>query len=301
MEFDANLFKHLVENLFDGVIQLDTNGRVVIWNKGTERITGYRSGTVLGKSYQGLPIQHFNDQGAEITEDGFPVLLTLKDGRDRETIASIKHAEGYQVRLLLRTMPLRSSRGEIIGAVQIMNENRALVAVYENSRKTQNTVLFDPLTGIGNRPHIEGKIKFALDDYHQNSIPFGILFLDIDHFKNFNDTHGHLTGDKILRVVAKTIRNNLRGTDSCGRWGGEEFIALVFDLEKEGLFRVAEKLRQAILQASIEENHTTLNVKISIGATLVHSKDTFQTLVERADRLMYQSKKGGGNQVSIGD
>ncbi len=130
---------------------------------------------------------------------------------------------------------------------------------------------------------------------------FGILFIDIDHFKDFNDTYGHLLGDKVLRLVANTLRNNLRVTDSCGRWGGEEFIAVVYDLDLSGLARVAEKLRATISQTTVQEKDLELGVTVSIGSTLLRAADTFPSLIDRADKLMYESKKAGRNCVTVGE
>ena len=81
--------------------------------------------------------------------------------------------------------------------------------------------------------------------------PFGLMFIDIDHFKSINDTFGHIIGDKVLRAVANTLRYNLRETDTCGRWGGEEFLALVFKLNKDTLKAIAEKLRSLVEQTVI--------------------------------------------------
>jgi len=95
--------------------------------------------------------------------------------------------------------------------------------------------------------------------------PFGVLFIDVDHFKSINDTFGHLTGDKVLRAVANTLRYNLRETDTCGRWGGEEFLALVFNLDKKTLKAIAEKLR---LKNNIHADPDT-NIFVAVGAMQV--------------------------------
>jgi diguanylate cyclase (GGDEF)-like protein len=139
----------------------------------------------------------------------------------------------------------------------------------------------------------------AIDDYHLKNSRFGILFIDIDHFKNFNDMYGHLLGDKVLRMVANSLRNNLRVSDSCGRWGGEEFIVLVNELDMAGLGIVAEKLRITIAQTKVQDKDLELGVTVSIGSTLIRSGDTLQSLIDRADKLMYKSKRAGRNQVTI--
>ena len=106
-------------------------------------------------------------------------------------------------------------------------------------------------TGIGDRRHIENRLRFALDDYKLSKIEFGVLFIDIDHFNDLNDLYGHLAGDKVLRFIANTVRHNLRTTDLCGRWGGDEFLALILDINLEGGKTVAEKIRRLIEQTKI--------------------------------------------------
>lgn len=123
--------------------------------------------------------------------------------------------------------------------------------------------------------------------------------MDIDHFKDFNDTYGHLIGDKILRFVANALRQNLRTSDSCGRWGGEEFLALISDTNPDGLRITAEKLRALISQTHLEENGLYLHVTISVGAAWAREGDTLESLLQRADKLMYRSKARGRNCVTM--
>ena len=125
----------------------------------------------------------------------------------------------------------------------------------------------------------------------------GILFMDIDHFKNVNDTYGHVTGDEVLRVVAKTISHSVRPFDIVGRWGGEEFIALIADVDEKTLCSIAERTRRLVEQSKLPETFNTISVTVSIGATLARKTDDIHSLVERADQAMYQCKANGRNQV----
>jgi diguanylate cyclase (GGDEF)-like protein len=226
------------------------------------------------------------------------LLSTIRDGRPRESISYLNHADGYRLTTICRTLPIFDRRHKVKGALEIFTDNKALIAAFQASQKTEETVLFDPLTGIGNRSHIEVKIRSAIQEFQAGKGPFGLLFIDIDHFKDFNDSYGHLIGDRILRAVANTLRQNLRASDSCGRWGGEEFIAVVNYLDLAGLRTVAEKLRKAVCEMKINEKGAELGVTVSIGAALVGRGDTFQSLVERADKLMYESKRLGRNRVT---
>jgi len=291
----------LLETLFDGVMQVDVKGRITLWNKAAERITGYPSDKLIGKNIQKQPAKHLSEDGRELPDGLIPLLSTIKDGIPRQSLTHIKHNEGYRVPVATRTLAIFDDKGNISGGVEIFNDNRALIAAIKDTQKTAETVLFDPLTRIGNRPHIETKLRLAIEDFHLKERRFGILFIDIDHFKNFNDRYGHLLGDRVLRMVANSLRNNLRVSDSCGRWGGEEFIVLVYELDLAGLGKVAEKLRTTIAQTKVQDKDLDLSVTVSIGSTLIRSDDTIQSLIDRADQLMYRSKRAGRNRVTIGE
>jgi diguanylate cyclase (GGDEF)-like protein len=126
------------------------------------------------------------------------------------------------------------------------------------------------------------------------------LFIDIDNFKTFNDKYGHIIGDKVLHVVANTLRHNLRDTDTAGRWGGEEFLVIAFNVEEGELNTLAEKLRLLVKQTIIPAKGKIPSITISVGATLVQPNDTLESLINRADKLMYKSKAGGKNRVTTG-
>jgi diguanylate cyclase (GGDEF)-like protein len=144
------------------------------------------------------------------------------------------------------------------------------------------------------------RLKAELMMFNESFNPFGLLFIDIDHFKMVNDTYGHEMGDKVLRMVANTLRHNLRAADTMGRWGGEEFVILLNNLDESGLETVANKLNFLVAQSRLDTEQHALSVTVSVGATLVTKEDTMETLMHRADQLMYASKNAGRNRVTTG-
>jgi diguanylate cyclase (GGDEF)-like protein/PAS domain S-box-containing protein len=289
----------LVENIFDGLLQVNMEGNIVLWNKGAERITGYSAHKISGQNFHDVFPKHLQSTGEQLRENISLISKTMEDGIEREGLTSFKHKEGYYIKLLVRTIALRDENGEIIGVYEIINDNKGLMSIYQQNKRTEETILFDSLTGIGNRAHIESRIRQTLE-YIRGSGEFaGVMFMDIDHFKDFNDTYGHLIGDKVLRFVANSLRHNLRTSDSCGRWGGEEFLALIRETNLDGLKIAAEKLRALVSQTSIDESGQHLHVSISIGATSVRENDTLESLIKRADELMYKSKARGRNCVTM--
>lgn len=295
----SSFLKTLLENIFDGVLQVNTAGQILVWNKGMERITGHASHKILGEDFKQIFPKHAQGPSDQFRENSSLIAKTLEDGIQREGMISFKHKDGYQVRLLARVTAIHDITGKITGVFEVINDNKGLMSVYQQSRRTEETILFDTLTGIGNRAHIESRIRQTLEYIRGSREYAGVMFMDIDHFKDFNDTYGHLIGDKVLRFVANSLRHHLRTTDSCGRWGGEEFLALIGETNPDGLRIAAEKLRSLVADTRIEENGQSLHVTISIGATSIHEDDTLESLLKRADELMYQSKSRGRNCVTM--
>ena len=163
----------------------------------------------------------------------------------------------------------------------------------------QKLALLDSLTNLGNRRYIEINLRSKLDEMRRYHLPFGILFMDIDRFKDINDTHGHVVGDEMLKMIARTLSGNLRPSDMLGRWGGEEFVAIIANLDEEGLYEIANRCRFLVEQSSLSADGKKLRATISIGATLCQPEDALDALMERADSLMYQSKLAGRNRVTI--
>ena len=138
-----------------------------------------------------------------------------------------------------------------------------------------------------------------LNEFHRHNLRFGLLFIDIDHFKKLNDTWGHDAGDEVLRVTAKSIESSLRSFDYVGRWGGDEFLVVVAHADEGILAALAERIR-ALVEASRPCFHNEpVAVTISVGGTLVQAGDTAESIIKRADELLYESKRQGRNRVSF--
>lgn len=117
--------------------------------------------------------------------------------------------------------------------------------------------------------------------------------------KKYNDIYGHSAGDKVLKMVANTLVRNVRKFDTVGRWGGEEFIVLIENVNRKELYEVGEKLRMLVERSVIFTKEDEIKVTVSIGGSLVRKDDTVDSLIKRADEFMYKSKRRGKNCVSI--
>jgi diguanylate cyclase (GGDEF)-like protein len=166
----------------------------------------------------------------------------------------------------------------------------------------RSMVEIDALTGIANR---RGFMKFADDamaQFRRYGHPFAVVMVDMDHFKNINDTHGHAAGDAAIRTVAGIIESVIRPSDKCGRFGGEEFIVLLREISPETVQETAERIRDAVASAQLQLNVTSISLTISLGVALADASDRdIQDIVERADLALYAAKGAGRNRVMVAD
>ncbi len=299
MEQDATYYRRILDNLYDGVCMVDETGEVTFWNKGAERLSGYRSEEVVGHRCTNDIALHMDADGRRLCDcDDCPTMNCM---RRRELIAEqvyIHHKEGYLIPTLTRVSPLLDANGAVVGAVEIFSENKREVEARRKIERLEKMALLDPLTGIGNRRFCTMNIEAQLAAMKRYGWQFGVILSDIDLFKQVNDEYGHNVGDRVLSAISQTLTNGLRSSDVICRWGGEEFVAIVHQVGAPDLCTAAEKLRRLVETARIRVNGEDISVTLSLGATLAKENDTADSLIERADSLMYQSKSEGRNRVS---
>jgi diguanylate cyclase len=171
----------------------------------------------------------------------------------------------------------------------------------ENLQTATITAYTDKLTGIPNRRDFDEKIELLCDVYQDENSIFSLLLIDIDHFKQFNDTHGHDVGDKVLRYVAHILTGGIKGDDTVARYGGEEFVVLLPHTDYEGAMAVGSNLREKIAGRNLidtsDENKSYGHVTISIGAAAISAEDDSNSIIKRADKALYLAKQSGRNKV----
>lgn len=172
--------------------------------------------------------------------------------------------------------------------------SKKLMYILEKSART------DSLTGLYNRKFLEESVETIVSQSTRGKIPYGILMVDIDFFKMVNDTYGHDVGDEAIRVIAQTLKENIRTSDVAIRYGGEEFMILLYNCTEEYVVQVAEKIRIAFSQKEITKNNVSFRKTISIGASIfpTHTAN-FWECVKYADISLYDAKHTGRNKVVL--
>lgn len=284
------LYKEIIDNLEDGIYFVDTQRQITLWNKAAERITGYSADEIIGRPCQDNILCHIDMEGTPLCLVGCPLFATLGDGAMRSDEVLLRHKDGHRIAILVKILPIRRN-DEIIGAVEIFTPRTTIQADSQFVDSLTDKVMTDDLTGLPNRMYLENFYEYKMQEFKRFGNLFCILFLDIDNFSHFNNTYGHHIGDNVLTSISNSFKENLRDTDAMGRWGGEEFLG-VFSIrnEREACI-VAEKVRLLVCGSEIIGEDENLNVTASIGVAIAKPDDTLDEIVERADALMYLSKK----------
>jgi diguanylate cyclase (GGDEF)-like protein/PAS domain S-box-containing protein len=295
----SDFYATLLDNLYDGVYFVDRERRITLWNKAAERITGFTRGEVVGKRCADNVLRHVDQRGNCLCESACPLAYTLDDGQPRSAPVFLHHKDGHRLPVAVGVAPITDKQQNIVGAVEIFRDNSATVAALEHLKELEDLAYLDTLTKIANRTYLENFIVGKFNEFRRLGWSFGVIFLDVDRFKQVNDTFGHQTGDLVLKMVAQTLLKNCRSFDLVGRWGGEEFICVISKLkDADQLMATAERLRALVESAWISLPDCSLHVTISLGATLARLQDAPETLIHRAHELMYRSKTEGRNRVT---
>ena len=300
MHLDNVQLADVLENLHDGLYCTDTHRVITFWNHAAERITGYPAAEVLGRSCAANILVHVDTDGRSLCRGLCPLAMTMADCVGREAEVFLRHRDGHRVPVLVRTGPLKDRAGQVVGGVELFTDLSNILANNSRVRELEQLALLDTLTQLANRAYLQREIEARFEEMRRYGIPFGLLFMDIDFFKRFNDTYGHDVGDAVLKLVANTFTANSRAFDVYGRWGGEEFVGVIRSIDAEDLAALGNRMRVLVNQSFLMHDEARLGVSISLGATVAHPDDTAESLIKRADQLLYRSKKEGRNRLTLG-
>jgi len=161
-------------------------------------------------------------------------------------------------------------------------------------------MITDGLTGIANRRKLDEALENEFLRAKRYGRPLSIAILDADHFKKVNDNHGHIVGDFVLKKLATLFQQNIRREELLGRYGGEEFVVVMPEVDSSGAFQLAEKLRKTVETTVFKSGETELPITISVGVATLGEENSVKDFLDTADQALYRSKEEGRNRVTIG-
>ncbi|HEX5670061.1 MAG TPA: diguanylate cyclase [Sulfuricurvum sp.] len=287
VQSEIEKFSKAIDQIDDLVVMTDRMGTITYVNQSFCDHTGFSRAEAVGKNPR---ILQSGQHDINFYRNLWKIIL---------------HGEVFRVTLLnrkkngdlfyesLTITPLKNEEGDISGFISSGKDVTNETAMHQEMERIATT---DQLTGIFNRYKFEELYALESERSRRFSQPLSLILIDIDYFKNVNDTYGHDIGDKVLITLAKIVQNNIRKIDVFARWGGEEFLVLSPNTNFENIQILAEKLRLAVAEAEFPKiSHIT----ISQGISVFEEKDTFSDFFKRVDQGLYYAKEHGRNQVGI--
>jgi len=282
LEDEQQKFQTVVECLGEGLAIKDLDYRILYQNRAMTELLGDRVGLACYEIF-----------GLEAPCPDCPTILALKDGQTHSSCRSYQY-DGATLYIESTASLLRDSLGTVTGSVEIIRDISERI---NNEQTIRDLAFHDPLTGLANRRLFEDRLEQAIAKSRRYGVPFGLLTLDLDYFKNVNDTFGHEAGDQVLLEAAERIKTCCkRDLDTIGRQGGDEFCIIFTDCGgREQLTAIAEKLLEQFA-LPFQLSDTQAVVTTSIGISIFPDNGSVMKELEIAsDRAMYAAKKAGRN------
>jgi len=272
-----------IVNQYVSISSTDLEGNITSVSEAFCEISGYTKEELIGQSHN---IIRHPDTDCLFYENLWETIIANKKW-EGELLNKKKNGDDYWIFAYIEA--LYSDDGEKIGYTSIRQD-------ITDRKRVEKLSITDKLTQVYNRVKLEEIFTIEIAKFRRYNTSFSMILMDIDHFKEVNDTHGHNVGDMVLKEMSNVLKSSVRIEDIVGRWGGEEFIILTSNYSEEGVMTLAEKIRKNV------ESHDFAVVgakTVSLGVSMLNHSDTQETLIERADKSLYYAKKNGRNQVGF--
>lgn len=293
-----DLHQSIMTNAVDGILIIDENGIVQSFNAAAEEVFGYPSEEIIGKNISILmPDPYAAEHDSYLTEY-FRTGMKKIIGIGREAVGLRKNGEVFPLDLAVSEI-CSSNQRMFAGFVRDITDRKQAEEMRTHADMLEEMVRQDALTGLLNRRGLVEVLVREAERAKRYGFPLCVHMIDLDHFKDVNDTHGHIVGDDVLMRTAEIIQLAIRGSDITARYGGEEFCIVLPQTDFSGALTFAERIHDGIVSEVYSgADDQRFSVTCSIGvAEFQPDTDDSMSLLERADQALYQAKNAGRNQI----
>lgn len=267
----------VIETATEGIVVTDAAGKIVLVNPA--------AASLLGKSRD------------EVVAGGFYAIVD-----DRSFIEACLQSDcpkdiSYNNRTLeVRATVIQADQEHIVGSVALVRDITQETRLEDDLRRTSTT---DALTGLYNRRFLDATLSSEYNRAERSRGSLSVIMFDVDHFKKFNDTHGHDQGDRVLQMVSRCMKESLRPFDFPCRYGGEEYVAILPGMSAEGALQLAERLRTKVAETEVDGLHVHISAGVATYPDVRVA--TAEALIEAADAALYRAKESGRNRVAVAE
>ena len=283
-------FEIILEKMSEGIVEVTQDGRVVYANPTALFLLSLPEYKVLGSPF----LDFFPGDDREKISDLFKIEKTNPEGIMKDLNLAMKSRH-----VSIHVIPLREEAlSYIIILKDVTEEKRAEEVLRESERRYRELSILDGLTNLYNSRHFHEELKVEIERAHRYGHPLSILLLDIDDFKKYNDSYGHLEGDKVLVELGKIIRESIRQTDTAFRYGGEEFTVILPETVGDQALNISERIRMRFeSEVFSPKPNDQVTSTVSVGLTRYKDGEEMEAFIKRADKAMYTAKNRGKNCV----
>ncbi|MBF0592956.1 MAG: diguanylate cyclase [Nitrospirae bacterium] len=312
MSIDDFISRAIIDNLNTGIVVVDLSYDVMLWNGFMAKCSEIPKEMALGKNLFDI-FPYMPKAWLELKFKSVRILkgYSFISWKQRPYLFKFRHNRPitgdieymFQDCTFLPILDENAQVTSICIIVQDMTDiaisQKMIDEMLDANKMLQQLSHYDGLTNICNRSYLEKLLEKEFEKAKRDARPLSVAMFDLDHFKRVNDTYGHLAGDEVLKVVAKTVGNHLRQADILGRYGGEEFLIVVPDMPEDELILFCQQIRASVEETTIHHDGIDIRVTLSMGVAPYREdmKDYLQ-VVHEADIALYQSKKLGRNRVT---
>lgn len=297
----SRIFSHLylMESLYDGFYVVDSDLRFVVWNNGAQRLVGQPAERLLDRIWTGRTICYADIDGRELAEEELPLRQVLETAKATSRHMQVLSAAGCWTDVELQSIPLIDESGRLRGVAEMLRDKSRDDLGPREYRDLQRSANRDPLTGVANRNELRTQVGNLLaaaikDDWNGT---FSLILVDVDHFKQINDTFEHEAGDRVLIETARLLSQETYSGEIVGRYSGAQFMIVCPATSGEQAAKRAERIRLALGAMRLEETEDW-PLSGSFGITNAVSGDTIDGLIGRADKALYLATHAGRNQCA---
>lgn len=281
MFYQNEFYKNLLEQLEDGVYFVDPNRKILFWNKAAEHITGFTKGTVEGCYCHEEILCHVDEEGRSLCNSDCPLVIAMKDGKERKTKVYLHHRDGYRVPVLVRSIPLSSGDGMGIGAVEIFTNETEKTDDQDKIKELAKLAYLDQATQLPNQNYLRMKLQSMHQENQISGLKCGLILIRVDNLKAICDQYQSDIANKSMAVVKNTLCHNLKSTFINGRWDDNSFLCIIPEATIDMAKIIAQKLHRLIESSSISFPKGAIYFQVSSKSYVMDNNDDFSVNMER--------------------
>jgi len=282
---DPTIFRAILDSLQTGVYLVGRDGKILFWNDGAERITGYRRHEVIGRFCHENILMHCNERQCVLCGTACPLSATMPRDKTSDAQMFFRHKAGHRVPVHVRAAPFRDQKGSIIGIAESFDEQRSVCEADNHQNHLAAHGCLDAVTGVMNQALTRSYLREHLAFFAEYDLAFGTLSIRIEQLQEFRAAYGREAADDILHVVAETMKRTLGTAGFLGRWTEDRFLAIVPNCAVPELKKIGDNIQAIVNASEIQWWGDLLPVTVSVRRTMVQTGDRIESLLERTEHV----------------